>query len=97
MKIDEIYTIKLMSGEELLTKITGENEQYYVIKDPVSVAPGQRGLGLVPSMFTADLDSDVFLRKESIVLYSVPTEEIRVKYIEATTGIQVPEKKVILG
>jgi hypothetical protein len=97
MNIDTIYAIKLMSGEEMLTKVVGETGEYYRITNPVSVAPSQRGIGLMPSMFTAEAEDEVFLRKESVVLYTNPTEEIRVKYIEATTGIQVPEKKVILG
>jgi hypothetical protein len=33
--------------------------EFMVIENPVSVAPGPQGLGLVPSMFTADPDAEI--------------------------------------
>ena len=52
---------------------------------------------MVPSLFTADMDSEIRLNTSAITVSAIPAEEIQVKYIEATTGLVVPEKKVILG
>jgi len=98
IKVNEIYVFKLNSGEELIAKVLGMSETYYTVSNPVSVAPNQRGIGLVPSLFTADMDGEIQLNTSSIALSALPAEDIRVKYIEATTGLTVPsEKKVILG
>jgi hypothetical protein len=97
IKNNEVYTLKLVSGEELIAKIIGLLETELIIVDPVSVAPGPQGMGLVPSLFTVDSKSDIRLNTNSIVLYGLTEENVKNKYIEATTGIAVPSKKLILG
>ena len=94
----KVYTFKLNSGEELIAKVTQPELYGFVeIETPVSVAPGPQGLGLVPSMFTADADETVRLNINSISIYALTDDSVKMKYIEATTGIQVPDKKLILG
>lgn len=97
VKENEVYTFKLNSGEELIAKVVSFDEKYLLISEPVSVAPGPQGMGLVPSMFTADHKGDVRLNTNSIAIYGLTDENVKSKYIEATTGISVPSKKLILG
>lgn len=96
-EINTVYTVKLNSGEELIAKVVEINDGYLTITDPVSVAPGQQGIGLVPSMFTADPDKSVTLNTNSIAFYAPTEDSVKMKYIQATTGITIPEKKIILG
>lgn len=99
LKVDETYTFKLNSGEELVAKLVEqENNGFIVITNPVSVGPGPGGgLGLVPSLFTSNPRENVRLNTNSIALIATIDENVRSKYIEATTGLKVPDKKVILG
>jgi hypothetical protein len=94
---DEIYTFKLNSGEELIAKVIKAETDFITIFDPVSVAPGPQGLGLVPSLFTADPEGEIKLNTNSIAVYGMTDEGIKAKYTQATTGIAVPNKKLILG
>jgi hypothetical protein len=61
------------------------------------IAPGPQGMGLVPSLFTADPKEEIRLNTNSVSLVSKTDDSVKMKYIEATTGIKVPEKKLILG
>jgi len=90
----KVYTFKLNSGEEMIAKVTdhSSNSNWIEIQDPVSVAPGPQGLGLVPSMFTGDIKTSIRLNISSVAFYALTEDGVRMKYIEATTGIQVPEK-----
>jgi hypothetical protein len=97
MEIGKVYTFKLNSGEEMIAKVTEAGEGYALLQDPVSVAPGQHGMGLVPSMFTADPDSNPRLNMNCVAIHSLTDDNVRMKYIEATTGIKVPEKKILVG
>lgn len=98
LKIDEIYTFKLNSGEELIGKITKIDMPIVIVQDPVSIGPaGQGGLGLIPSMFTVNPRSLVRLNTLNVSLIAETDESVKTKYIEATTGLKVPDKKVILG
>ena len=97
MEIGKVYTFKLNSGEEMIAKVVNTGEGYALLQDPVSVAPGPQGMGLVPSMFTADIKREIQLNINSISLYAYAEDAVKMKYIEATTGIKVPDKKLILG
>jgi hypothetical protein len=97
IKKDEVWVFKLNSGEEIVTKVVEVTDSEIVIHDPLSVAPGPQGMGLIPSLFTADPKAETRLNKNSISIYALADATIKSKYIEATTGIVMPEKKLILG
>lgn len=97
IEVNQVYTFKLNSGEELITKVVGKVDNDLLISEPVSVAPGPQGMGLVPSMFTANPKEEIRLNKSSIAICGLTDENVKAKYIEATTGITVPSKKLILG
>ena len=97
--VGQVLTFKINSGEELIAKVVGAvpGGQFIELSDPVSIAPSQHGMGLVPSMFTADPKETIRLNTTSISLYALTEDSVKMKYIEATTGITVPDKKIILG
>jgi hypothetical protein len=97
MEAGKVYTFKMNSGEEMIAKVMEAGEGYALLQDPVSVAPGPQGMGLVPSMFTADPDTNPRLNMNCVAIHSLTDENVRMKYIEATTGIKVPEKKILVG
>lgn len=98
LEVGKVYTFKLNSGEEVVAKMTAECVGNYIaVSEPVSIAPGPQGMGLVPSMFTADPAQSVTINTNSIAMYSETEDSVRMKYIEATTGIKVPDKKIIMG
>jgi len=96
--IDEIQTIKLASGEELVAKVIKAEDGMLIIRQPVSIAPNPNGGApmLIPSMFTAEMDKDVIMYATSISMIAPTREEVKVSYIKATTGIDVPAKKQII-
>jgi len=97
LKPNEVYTFKLNSGEELIAKVAQAGGDFVIISEPVSIAPGQQGLQMIPSMFTADPKEEFKLNTNSIAIIAQTDDSIKVKYIEATTGIKVPDKKIVLG
>ena len=97
MEVGQVYTFKLNSGEELIAKIVEITRDNIIISEPVSVAPGPKGMQLIPSMFTADPMGKITLNTTSVSLYAETEDSVKMKYIEATTGITVSDKKIILG
>jgi len=95
-----VYTFKFNSGEEMIGKVVGVSSSkpnYIEVEEPLSVAPNQHGMGLIPSLFTADPDKNVMININSIAMYCEAEDSIKMKYLEATTGIKVPEKKILVG
>lgn len=97
IKVGETYTFKLTSGEEVVGKVTEVQGHNVLLKDPVSVAPGPQGLGLMQSMFTADPKDPARLNINNVTIFALTDESVKAKYIEATTGLVVPDKKIIMG
>lgn len=98
LEVGKVYTFKLNSGEEVIAKYACEVVGHYIaVSDPVSVAPGPQGMGLVPSIFTGEPNQNVTINTNSIAMYVETEDSVKMKYIEATTGIKVPDKKIIMG
>lgn len=93
----EVYTFKLTSGEELIAKVLDMQGTELVISSPVSVAPGPNGIGLMQSLFTANPDAETRLNTNTVTVYALTDESVKTKYIQATTGLVVPDKKVLIG
>ncbi len=94
---NQVYTFKMNSGEEMVAKVKQSGGDWITLEEPVSIAPGPQGMGLVPSLFTADPKEEIRLNTNSVALVSKTDDSVKMKYLEATTGIKVPEKKLILG
>lgn len=97
LKIDEVYTFKLTSGEELIAKVKGVENDHVLVEESVSIAPGPQGMNLIPSIFTANPRNLARLNSNSVTLVTETNESIKTKYIEATTGLTVPDKKIVMG
>ena len=97
--LNEVVTFKMTSGEEIIAKVVGieTGTDYIVIDEPVSIAHGPQGMGLVPGMFTADTKQKIRLNTKNINLFAQTEDQVKVKYIQATTGLTVPDKKIVLG
>ena len=97
LELGEVFTFKLNSGEELVAKVKQTEKDYVVIEEPVSIAPGPQGMGLVPSLFTGNPRNETRLNTNSVALVCATDDNVKMKYLEATTGLKVPDKKIIMG
>lgn len=98
LEVGKVYTFKFNSGEEMVAKVNAEVIGNYIsVTDPLSVAPNPQGMGLIPSLFTSDPAMAVTINTNSISMYAEADDSIKNKYLEVTTGIKVPDKKIILG
>jgi hypothetical protein len=94
---NKVYTFKLNSGEELIAKVIQAGGEFIQIEEPVSIAPTQQGMQMIPSVFTANPKAEFKLNTSSVAIYAETDDSVRMKYLEATIGIKVPDKKIVLG
>jgi hypothetical protein len=94
---DQIYSFKLNSGEEIVAKVTSIGDNTFTMTEPVAVAPGPQGMGLVPAMFTVEAGTEITVNKSSLAYFGLTDTTVKNKYIEATTGLKLPEKRLVLG
>ena len=96
MQPNTVYTLKLNSGEELIAKVVQTEGDFIIIEEPVSIAPTQQGMQMIPSVFTANPKGEFRLNTSSIMMYAETDDSIKLKYLEATTGLKIPDKKIVL-
>lgn len=98
IELDQVYTVKIANGDEIVAKITAENDTTFTVTKPLTVVPGPQGIQMIMSLFTADPDKSVTLNKTQISLIAPSREEVCDSYLEATTGIKpVRNSKILMG
>jgi len=98
VELDQVYTIKIANGDELVTKITEDNVDSYTATRPLTVVPGRDGLQMIFSLFTANPDKSVTINKAQVSLIALARDEVVDSYVEATTGIKpVRNSKILMG
>ena len=91
------YTMRMGYGEEIVAKITAYDSSTYTLSKPVAVVPGQQGIQLMNSLFTADPESDVTVNISSVAMIAPVREDVGDSYLEATTGIKPVRSKILMG
>jgi len=91
------YTMRMGYGEEIVAKIVSIGTDTYTISKPVAVVPGQQGIQLMNSLFTADPESDVTVNISSVAMIAPVREDVGDSYLEATTGIKPVRSKILMG
>jgi hypothetical protein len=92
----EIYTFKLVSGEEITAKIFKNTDGIFEVTQPISMVLGPQGLQMMPSLFSSNPEKNVYINTVNIAMAAETREDVRAKYIEATTGIVTPPAKQII-
>lgn len=92
----DIVCFKVVTGDEIVAKIVGTNVDGYVVNRPCTVIPSNQGLGLMQSLISADINSNVTLKFEHIIMHSPVITDIENHYIRTTTGIQPATKGGII-
>ena len=91
------YTMRMGYGEEIVAKIVSIGADTYTLSKPVAVVPGQQGIQLMNSLFTADPEAEVTVNKSSVAMIAPVREDVGDSYLEATTGIKPVRSKILMG
>jgi hypothetical protein len=85
---DTIVSFKIVNGDEIVAKIVEETHDGFTINKPTTVMPSQKGLALMQSLFTSDLNKNIVLDKKHVMMHSPTVKDVEDYYIQTTTGIQ---------
>ena len=91
------YTMRMAYGEEIVAKITAYDSSTLTLSKPVAVVPGQQGIQLMNSLFTADPEAEVTVNRSSVAMIAPVREDVGDSYLEATTGIKPVRSKILMG
>lgn len=86
-KPQDIITIKLTSGEELIAKMEEDKDTEVIVSKPFALVPNQQGLGMVPWIMSANPDTKVSINKNTVVCLLKTDDGIGKQYFQQTTGL----------
>ena len=97
IELDQVYTIKIANGDEIVAKITAEDGSCYTVSRPLTVVPGRDGIQMIMSLFTADPEQPASINKTQVSIIAASRQEVCDSYLEATTGIKPVRNKILMG
>lgn len=87
VKPGDVVTIKLVSGEEIITRFEEEGSDYIKISKPLALVAGGKSLGMIPWIFLAASDTFKLNKQAVSVGPLLSKKEAAQQYLEGTTGI----------
>tara|TARA_B110000977_G_scaffold19258_1_gene23198 strand:- start:1203 stop:1505 length:303 start_codon:yes stop_codon:yes gene_type:complete len=79
-----VQLLKLVSGEELLGRVSRDDNAVYTITMPVTIVQDESNMGFEPFMPYSDSDS-FEISGDKVILAANPTVSLKDYYINATT------------
>ena len=97
IEVGKTYTMRMGYGEEIVAKVVAQDVTTLTLSKPVAVVPGQQGIQLMNSLFTADPEQEVTVNISSVAMIAPVREDVGDSYLEATTGIKPVRSKILMG
>jgi len=99
IKENEIYAIKLTSGQEIVTKIVYIGEEGYNVEAPLTIGQGNNGMEFLPAMFTAVFGAPALIHYVGVAMVLPCRDDVKEAYeesIKPQSEILTPGKKQII-
>jgi hypothetical protein len=90
IKSGEIYTLKLVTGEEVITRFDSLSDFSYKVYKPLVLSVSQQGVVMTPFLFTAEITGSIDIPKTAVIALAKTDKETAGQYIKGTTGITIP-------
>lgn len=90
VKENDIVTIKMTSGDEVVAKLIKiRDNQGYTVSKPHGVAMAQQGFGLIPWILTVDPDTKIDIASDGVASINKTHDAVAKQYIKQTTGLVI--------
>lgn len=87
-KPNDIVTMKLVTGEEIITKLIAIEDSSYKVNKPLVLSITPQGPAMTPFLFTAELEGEISLPKHTVIAVAKTEQTTTNHYIKGTTGIE---------
>jgi len=95
---NQVYTFKLTNADEIVGKVVDITDATYIVAQPLSAVPTEKGLQLIYTVFTGDPNENATINKTAVAMICQTRAEVGDHYLEATTGLKpVRKTSIIMG
>ena len=90
---DDIITLKLVTGEEVITKVIENKDDCLIVSKPFAFIMQKVGPAMAPMMISADWETNpVYIYKQGVTMTANPENKIKSAYLNATSTVFTPDK-----
>ena len=93
---DNIITIKLVTGEEVVAKLKSTDDTSVTITKPVVIMMSPQGLAFGSFTPTMDSTEGLTLNKTTIMSVGLTLDKVAKEYTNATSSIKTPTKSSLI-
>lgn len=93
--VGDVVCFKISNGDEVVAKLVEEKADSYVVSKPCTVIPSQQGIGLMQSLISGDINTNITISKAHVIMHSPVIKDIENHYIKTTTGIETVSSGLI--
>jgi hypothetical protein len=87
--VNDIISFRLTTGEEIVARYSSESLTDYIINKPASLTQTPQGnIALMPTLFSAELNSSVTLQKKVVAMVTLTNKKFSDEYTRATSSIK---------
>ncbi len=94
-KDGEIVCFKLVNGDEVVAKVVECTQGGWKLNKPCTVMPSPQGLGLIQTLFSADINKNVELKFEHVMMHAPTLKALEDHYLQTTTGIALNKGSIV--
>lgn len=88
LKRNDIVTLKLLTGEEVIANFEKEVDGVITISKPLVIAANGEGMGLIPWVMSA-MPTSIPIAKEAIIASMPTAADVAKQYNEITSSIKL--------
>ena len=93
---NDIVTFKLVTGEEIVTRVVSENDDTFTIYKPLTLVHNGQGMALLQTVMSVRPEQELTVQKSAVVMSGISREEMTSAWYESTSGLKTPSKSSIL-
>lgn len=93
---DDIVGFKMVNGDEVVAKISAVSENGWSVTRPCTIIPSPQGIGLMQSLFSADINTDVEINSQHVMFHAPVIKQMQDHYLQTTTGIKTVSKGPVI-
>lgn len=88
---NDVITLKMTSGEEIIARLQEDNDDHLVVLKPLCLipAPSGQGLALAPAVFSMEPQEKLRVNKTAIAMQARTVKDIANQYLQQTTGLAI--------
>ena len=87
LRTGEVHTLKLVTGDEVITRLTEVGETTYKVYKPLVLSVTQTGVAMTPFLFTAEIDGNIDIPKTAVIALAITDRDTANQYIKGTSSI----------